>query len=72
MSEDVEFPGGALSALLMHLAERHGAEFRSLLLAADGTPLKALLFFIGDEAADTKRLLRDGDCVTILSPMAGG
>jgi molybdopterin converting factor small subunit len=71
-SEEIDFPGGTLGELLVCVAERHGAEFRGHLLAADATPHKALLFFVGDEAADSTRPLCDGDCVTILSPMAGG
>ncbi len=70
--ETIEFPGGTLGELLGRLAERHGAEFRGALLGTADAPQKALLLFVGDEAADPARPLRDTDCVTILSPMAGG
>jgi molybdopterin converting factor small subunit len=33
---------------------------------------RSLLFFVGDEPAARERVLHDGDCVTILTPMAGG
>ena len=58
--------------LLIALAERHDAAFRALLLDESNEPRKSLLFFVGDEHAELNRALRDGDSVSILTPMAGG
>jgi len=71
-SETVELAGGTLGEVLRQLAGRHGPEFRAQVLAEDGGPQKALLLFVGDEPAGADRALRDGDRVTILTPMAGG
>jgi molybdopterin converting factor small subunit len=45
-----------------------------LLLNDSGNPQPGLLVFVGDEqvSTDAVRPLRDGDAVTVLSPMAGG
>jgi molybdopterin converting factor small subunit len=61
-----------LQQLLMQLAERHGEPFRRLLDATGRSP--SLLFFVGDEQVrwDACVELRDGDLVTVLSPIAGG
>lgn len=66
--------GGTLQALLAELAARHDDAFRTALLDDQGQPRPALLFFLGDEQVrpEAARPLRDGDEVTILSPMAGG
>jgi molybdopterin converting factor small subunit len=63
----------SIGEMLTRLAERHGAPFRDLLLDAGGGPHPAVLVFVGDEQAgpDTP-VLRDGDVVTVLTPMAGG
>jgi molybdopterin converting factor small subunit len=72
-SEVIEVGSGSvLGAVLVELAARHGADFRALLLGADGQPQRSLLVFIGDERAGLNQELHDGDRVTILSPMAGG
>lgn len=60
--EEVELPGPlSVRELLAALAAR-----RPALL----TP--ALLVFVGDEQAEPERQLRDGDEVTLLTPVAGG
>ena len=66
--------GSALQVLLAELAARHDDAFRSALLDDQGQPRPALLFFLGDDQVrpETARPLRDGDEVTILTPMAGG
>jgi molybdopterin converting factor small subunit len=64
--------GAAVLALLRRLGEVHGEPFRTLLLGAQGRPHPSLLLFVGDEPADLSRPLRDGDQLTILTPMAGG
>jgi molybdopterin converting factor small subunit len=53
------------------LAERHVA-LRSSLLDAAGQVQPTLLIFVGDEQAEPGRLLRDGDEVTLMTPIAGG
>jgi molybdopterin converting factor small subunit len=61
-----------LSDLLRAIGDRHGSAFRALILDDADEPRSSLLFFVGDEHADLKRLLHDGDDVSILTPMAGG
>ena len=73
-SEPMEFDRPAtVRDLLSHLAERHTA-LRGLLVTAQGEPQAALLVFIGDEQVEPgfTRALREGDAVSILSPIAGG
>ena len=72
--EEVELdrPCGA-AELLTRLAERHGRPYRDLLLAAAGGVRPAVLLCVGDEQASAAtRPLRDGDVLTVLTPMAGG
>ena len=61
-----------LRTFLQSVAARRGAEFRALLLDDADEPRKSLLFFVGDDHADLGLVLRDGDALTILAPMAGG
>jgi MoaD family protein len=68
---DVE-PGITLGGLLLQLADRHGAEFRRLLLDEAGGLQKSVLVFVGQHPADGVTVLQDGDEVTILTPMSGG
>jgi molybdopterin converting factor small subunit len=63
--------GSTVATLLAHLAARHGALGR-LLLSERGDPQPTLLVFLGEEQADPATLLRDGQVVTPLSPIAGG
>lgn len=59
--------------LLKRLAERHGRPFRDLVLDAAGDPHPAVLLFVGDEQVRAETTaLRDGDVLTVLTPMAGG
>ena len=72
-SERVEAKESATLADILRLAaERHGAPLRDLLLDENSEPRRSLLFFIGDDHATPTRGVRDGDVVTILTPMAGG
>lgn len=74
-SETIETAGtSTLSGLLEVLAGLHGDGFRAALLDEQGQPRPALLFFLGDDQVrpHEARPLREGDEVTILSPMAGG
>jgi len=60
--------------LLLLLADRHGAPLRNLLLGEDGSPQPTILAFVHDEQVvpSDSSPLKDGDVVTLLSPMAGG
>ena len=74
-SETVELgDGSTLGDLTAHLAAAHGHEFSRLLLTGEGVPRDTILIFAGDEHIewDPARPLRDGEEVTILSPIAGG
>jgi molybdopterin converting factor small subunit len=72
--EEVELDAPCSAAnLLKRLAEQHGLPFRALLLDADGNVQPAILLFVGDEQVGAETApLRDGDVVTVLTPMAGG
>jgi len=72
-TESMSVPVGiTLRAALRTLSHLHDDRFRTMLLDDADEPRKSLLFFVGDEHAEPERLLRDGDEVTILAPMAGG
>jgi molybdopterin converting factor small subunit len=73
-SEPVDLPPAATVAdLVALLAQRHDGTLRKLLLDADGRLHSTILTFVGDAQADPHRtVLRDGDVVTLLSPIAGG
>jgi molybdopterin converting factor small subunit len=60
--------------LIARLARRDGGPLRRLLLDGQGSVQPALLVFVGDEqvSAGQAAVLRDGDVLTVLSPMAGG
>jgi len=71
-AEDVELDGGSLGELVALLVERHAA-LRRLLVTSGGAPQPTLLVFVGDEQADVGRgTLKDGDAVTLLSPIRRG
>jgi molybdopterin converting factor small subunit len=72
--EVLDLPGPTLvGQVLAALAERH-AGIRPLLLTDQGRVQPTLLLFLGDEqiTADQEAPRRDGDVLTILTPMAGG
>lgn len=64
----------ALQHMIRQLAGRHGEAFRRLLLGPADTLQPSILLFVGEEQVrwDTPVELKDGDVVTVLSPMAGG
>ncbi len=64
----------SLVELLRNLAERHGTALRNLLFDPSGGLQPTILVFVGDEqvSGNDAVALKDGDTVTILSPMAGG
>jgi molybdopterin converting factor small subunit len=71
-SETIQAEDGCTAAALLRaLADRHPG-LRGLLLTAAGEPSPSVLVFVGDDQAETTRRLRDGDAVTVLTPMAGG
>jgi molybdopterin converting factor small subunit len=73
--EQVEVPSPcSVEELLALLAQRRGAALRNLLLDAAGKRQPTILVFVGDVqvAPGEPAQLRDGDVVTLLSPMAGG
>jgi len=72
-SETVDVPGPmSLRDFLRSLADRHDSTFRGMLLDDAGEPRRTLLLFVGDDHAELDHELRDGDIVTILTPMSGG
>lgn len=75
LGEQVEVPSPcSVEELLAHLAHRHGPALRDLLLDAAGRRQPTILVFVGDVqvAPGEPAQLRDGDVLTLLSPMAGG
>lgn len=71
--EDVVGVPGPLpvSGLLAELAGRRPA-MRSSFLTHAGRPQPTLLVFVGDEQVGHDHPLKDGDVVTLLTPVAGG
>lgn len=65
-------PDATLAQLVQHVAHQHGDIFRAMMLDSAGQPQRTLLYAVGDEQADLERVLREGDTVAILAPMAGG
>jgi MoaD family protein len=73
--ETVELPADAtLADLVARLAERHGERFARIVLKGAAQPHDSILLFVNDEqvAWQPPRRLREGDAVTVLTPMAGG
>jgi molybdopterin converting factor small subunit len=62
---------GTIAALADVLGHRHPS-LRRMLLTEDGAVQPTVLIFVGDEQAARDRLLRDGDEVTLMTPIAGG
>jgi molybdopterin converting factor small subunit len=74
-AEPVELDGPCgIADLVARLAERHGEPLRHLLLGADGRLQPTILLFVGEQQVgpEDRVELRDGDVVTLLSPVAGG
>jgi molybdopterin converting factor small subunit len=75
--EDIELPeGSTLAALLLHLAERLDEAAVAHVMAPEGHIRKGLLLVVNDAvaSADTAHttVLRPGDVVLLLPPIAGG
>ena len=72
-SERLEVKLGVTVCDLFHrLAEIHGEAFRTLLINENRRPHPSLLIFVGEQPAELSGVLREGDEITILTPMAGG
>lgn len=74
-SEPVDLTDGrTVRDLLVRLAEQHGDRLRKLLMDGDGKPHGAVLVVVGDEQVrpNDPRPLKDGDVVSILTPISGG
>jgi molybdopterin converting factor small subunit len=69
----VEQPG-TLSTLIHELGQRHGDAFRQLVLDERGRVLPSILLCVGDQQLESHRdvELKEGEAVTILSPISGG
>jgi molybdopterin converting factor small subunit len=64
-AEEVELKGPCpVEELLALLGQRHGEGLGRMSTTA--------LVFVNDEQAEGGVVLKDGDCVTLLSPIAGG
>ena len=66
--------GQGLAALLADAAERHGEEFRAIVLDDAGAPRPSLMVLVNEAPVDKARTpaLNDGDRVTLLAAIAGG
>jgi molybdopterin converting factor small subunit len=74
-AETVDLDGPCTaSELAARLAAGHGDALRRLLLGADGRLSPIILVFLGDSQVGPGEPLplKDGDVITLLSPVAGG
>jgi molybdopterin converting factor small subunit len=64
----------SITEFIAEVARRGGERLRQLLLDGQGERQSSLLLFVGDNQVPAGQtvFLRDGDVVTVLSPMAGG
>lgn len=60
--------------LLVRIARAHGSPLRGFLLREDGSPHPSVLVVVGDEhvRVDDARALKDGDVVSVWTPISGG
>lgn len=75
--DEVDLPeGSSLAMLLGHLAERLGPEAAAHLVTSGGEAHRSLLIIVNDSlvasGAIATTVLRNGDVVTFLPPIAGG
>ncbi len=70
---DVDEPC-SVQQLIGRIAKIHGGTLSNFLLDGDGGLQRSILLFVGDDQVrwETARQLRDGDVVSILSPISGG
>jgi molybdopterin converting factor small subunit len=71
-AETVEAPDGCTVAALLRLLAGRGERLRAVLLDQQGDVRATILAFVGEEQAERDRVLRDGDEVTLMTPIAGG
>lgn len=73
--EALELPAdGGVQDAIRAVARSHGERLTRLLLDATGNLSPSVLLFVGDEQVEwtEARPLRDGETVTLMSPLAGG
>lgn len=60
--------------LLVRVCRAHGNPLRGFLLREDGSPHPSVLVVVGDEQVrvDDPRALREGDVVSLWTPISGG
>jgi molybdopterin converting factor small subunit len=63
-----------LAEALARVARLHGPDFAAVVTGQGGTPQPSLLVFVGGEQVRDLggHQLKDGDEITLLTPMAGG
>jgi molybdopterin converting factor small subunit len=72
-SEAVDLDGpGTLRHLVERLGQRHGEALRRLVLDPAGSLQPTVLVFVGDAQVRGDAPLKEGDRVTLMSPIAGG
>ena len=64
----------SIERLLRHLADSHGEPLSNFLVDAGGHLKNTVLIIVGDDQVpwDSPVELKEGDVVTLLSPIAGG
>ena len=70
-SETIEAADGSTLLEAMKTID-HGEEFQSVLFDGNGVLHPVIMFVVKDVPAAADRVLIDGDCVQIFSPVAGG
>ena len=71
----IEVPLGCSAAAAVEQAATEGGEaLRTSVFHPDGQPRRSILLIVGSRQVswDSVEPLRDGDCVTVLPPIAGG
>ena len=74
-SEHVDLSDGqTVRDLLVKVSEQHGDRLRTVLVGGDGKPHGAVLVVVGYEQvrANDPRGLKEGDVISILTPISGG
>jgi molybdopterin converting factor small subunit len=70
--EQLDVPSACSIRDLLAAAARKNEALRAQLLDSSGAPRPHLLICVGDEQVTAGTVLKDGDEVTLLSPIAGG
>ena len=67
-------PTSTLQEVVARAVDKHGEALRSVLFAADRDLQRSILVFVSDQQArwDDTLVLKEGDVVTLLSPISGG